>query len=168
MMAESRESISQVSETPVIDGMYHFAAAIGWGTLTGTAALGLGFMVFAEVGVGLAEIFGGLLFLFAFVGPFTLAGFIVIGLPTTLMLCAIGREYASLYAGVGAIAGFLVFGIPPDIESLHLFPISGALAGLACAWRWGKWREQVARARQQAPKRQAAEKRNNPIHDLIH
>ena len=171
MYDHPRNDVSPISEIPVINGVGHFAAALGWGVLAGTAALGFWLLIFADFDIDLGEIVGVLLFLSIFVGAFTLAGMVVIGLPTTFILRTVGQENASLYAALGAIAGFLVLAVlfdsPANPEWIYL-PASGALAGFACAWRWGRWRERVARTRQETAKRRTSKKRDNPIHCLIH
>ena len=58
-------------------------------------------------------------------------------------------------------------GSEPEFQALLL--ASGGLAGFAAALRWGRWREALARYRQQlADQEMQPEKRSNPIHDLIH
>ena len=175
MMAQSRDGISENTEMPdmaVTNEGVRFAAAIGWGTLTGTLALMAAIFIQESASVPLVEFFAAMLIFSVFVAGFTFAGMLVIGLPITFALRGLGWEYGWLYAALGAISGFLILAIlfdrPANATSEVLwFSAPGALAGFASALSWGLWREKRSAFRDQRSNH-APEKRDNPIHDLIH
>lgn len=175
MTDEMHEPISEISEMAEYEsgqGGVHFAAALGWGSLAGTGGLMAAIVLLELPGVNLVSLFGGMIFVSVFVAIFNLAGMVVIGLPVTYLLRAIGEEHQVLYGLLGAVAGFAILAVMMEfprygITEELILPGSGALAGFASGWRWGGWREQVATARQQRFNA-LPEKRDNPIHDLIH
>ena len=175
MTNELQDEISEIPEITEYEpgqGGVHFIAALGWGSLAGTGGLMVAIALLELPGANLADLFGGMIFVSIFVAMFSLAGMVVIGLPVTLLLRAVGEERQVLYAVLGAVAGFAVLAVMMEfprygITEELILPGSGALAGFASAWRWGRWREQVATARQQE-RNAPPEKRDNPIHDLIH
>ena len=180
MTEQPQEPISEITETSDIirsKGNSHFAAAMGWGTLVGTGILVT--TILAPLLVPLEGIDGfriglwALVFAVFVVGLFTLSGMLLIGLPVTFLLRAIDCEYRALYAVLGAVAGFTVLAVMMEFPRYGrweeiILPTSGALAGLASAYRWGRWRQDVAEAKREARRNAQARRRDNPIHDLIH
>ncbi|NVE95064.1 hypothetical protein [Altererythrobacter lutimaris] len=176
MAPEAQEQISAITEMSDFnarDWGRPLAAAIGWGAAAGSLAL-MAVFAFLEGGeIALDELLGGLAFFALFAGIFSLAGMAFVGLPMTLLLRSIKQEHAWLYSLSGAVAGFLIlaifFGLPRNLApDLLIFAGPGGLAGLACAYRWGRWRELVAKAHEAERANLAAQRRANPIHDLIH
>lgn len=169
--AQSQPSVSDITERSEFPGITHFAACLGWGVLTGTLVLAAGLLIDAGFDVDASEVFVGIFFIGAFVGFFTIAAMLVIGLPLTLVLRVLGMEQAVTYAAIGTLAGFLIiavlFGIHEEDAEMLWFPLSGALAGCACAFRWGRWREQIASQSEASAPPAPAPKHDNPIHDLI-
>lgn len=173
---ELQEPISEISEIPDLLGeppAIHFGAAVLWGCLAGTVAF-IAPLAVMEPKNAAQAIVAALIFVPIFAGVLTLAGMIAFGLPVTLILKAAGAEHRFLYAGIGAVAGpastILLFAKPLrfDPEAIW-FLVIGGLAGFAAAFRWGRWREALARYRQQLADEEAQpDKRSNPIHDLIH
>ena len=156
MSKQPEEGVSGISEIAVyqgISGGLHFAAALGWGTLAGTLGLMAAILMLEFPNVRIFEILGGGIFVSIFVGLFTLAGLVVIGLPVTLILLIAEAEHQVLYAFLGVISGFAALlllvgqGTGAGIEEF-LFASAGGLAGFASAWRWGGWREEKAAARE--------------------
>lgn len=176
MREEPQEPISEISEIPDLlaePPAIHFGAAVVWGALTGALAMVVP-LAFSNPANAAAALTAGLYFVIIFAGLFTLAGMLVIGLPVTALLRAARAEHRYLYAGIGFVAGFgilgAVVGLPwrYELEAL-VFLFAGGLAGFAAALRWGRWREALARYRQQLADQEAQpDKRSNPIHDLIH
>ncbi len=164
--------ISEISENSEYAAITNLCAAIGWGASTGTLALLSVLLIEAGADIRAEDVVGGLIFVGAFVAIFTLAGMIAIGLPLTFVLRFVGREHEAIYAASGAIAGFLIiavlFGGPSSGPEMLWFPLVGAMAGCACAWRWGKWRQRIARIAQDPDKSTEPVRRANPIHDLLH
>ncbi|MEP0189115.1 MAG: hypothetical protein ABJP70_04460 [Erythrobacter sp.] len=176
MTDEPREIISVISETSVSTGLVRFVDAFFCGTAVGTAALCLSLLLLSDLGAlpsDLSDLIEGILLIGFIVGLFTLAGMVVIGLPVTLMLRLLGHERWEVYATLGGGSGMLVLallmGAPTVLmPGAFLLPISGALAGLASALRWGTWRERAARERERERLDHPSDKRDNPIHDLTH
>lgn len=176
MTEQPHEAISDLSEISdartSTEGAY-FLGSILWGTLTGTLALMALGLSSDPSGIDPVEAIGLAAFLAIFVAGFTLAGMLVIGLPITFLLRALEWEKAWLYATLGAIAGFLFLAImferplSTDLTAM-IAPASGGLAGFATALSWGVWREKRAALRHREHFGSAPEKRDNPIHDLIH
>ena len=169
---EPQDRISQIPETsdkPWLSFLRHFVGAWGWGMLSGLAALVVGTPFIRPATWNLYEVAIFTFSMGVFVGIFALGGMLMIGLPLTVLLRAIGKENAAIYAALGFIAGFLIIAIISDFprhsnrEDL-LFFAAGTIAGLAAAFRWGRWRQQRWAALAQPP----SKKRTNPIHDLIH
>lgn len=176
MDKDLQEPISEISEIPDLLGeppAIHFGAAVLWGALTGAVAMVVPLAVSNPENAA-ASLTAGLYFVLIFAGLFTLAGMLVIGLPVTALLRAARAEHRYLYAGIGFIAGFGLFGATLGLPSRYepealVFLFSGGLAGFAAALRWGRWREALARYRQQLADEEAqSDKRSNPIHELIH
>jgi hypothetical protein len=172
MTDDSRKDISPNTEITEGFGLHHFLAAVSWGSIAGTGAM-MAMMIVSGLGFDLAAIGTALVFTGFFAGIITLLAMLVIGLPLTLILGAIDRESAVLYASFGSLVGYLVLGLMIGLPSKGqaealLFPLLGAFAGWACALRWGKWREKCADRRLPAPKSTSSSRRNNPVHDLIH
>ena len=176
MENEPHEPISEISEIPDLLGeppAIHFGAAVLWGALTGAIAMVVPLAV-ANPENAAATLSAGLYFATIGAGLFTLAGMLVIGLPVTALLKAARAEQRHLYAGIGFIAGFGILagllGVSWRYEPESvIFLVAGGLAGFAAALRWGRWREALARYRQQLADEEAQpDKRSNPIHDLIH
>ena len=173
---DSHKLISEISEIPDFLGeppAIHFGAAVLWGALTGAVAMVVP-LAFSNPANAAAALTAGLYFVIIFAGLFTLAGMLVIGLPVTALLRAARAEHRYLYAGIGFVAGFSIFGVVVGLPSRYelealVFLFAGGLAGFASALRWGRWREALARYRQQlVDQEMQPEKRSNPIHDLIH
>lgn len=170
MTDELQISVSEITEIPEGFGLGHFLAALCWGTLAGTGSMVLALMIasgfdFTLYSIGAAL---GILWLVGLVvAVFTLAGLLIVGLPLTLVLRLIEEESAALYAAIGAIAGFAIMAIIFEAHEDALafaFSLVGAIAGGACAYRWGRWREAVVAHRlSKTPTR-----RTNPIHELTH
>ena len=153
MSDKTAPSLSENTETSVYIGENvgrHFGAAWIWGMGMGTGVM-LVMALANDSSIGgpaeiLMTLVGGAFFIGLFAGVFTLAGLIVIGLPVTLVLRLLRLEYRALYAVIGAASGaaFLVIlfdsDAPNSLASLY-FAVPGACAGLAAAWRWGRWRE---------------------------
>ncbi|WP_394730552.1 hypothetical protein [Altererythrobacter sp. GH1-8] len=176
MLEEPQERVSEITEISDrrgLSGLGNFIAAWIWGTLAGTASLVAGF-AFMEGGVtSMMDLVGGIVAFGIFVGIYAAAGMVLIGLPITALLRAIEMEAAWLYSGFGAFAGLLILWVlfgnsSTDVSEILLFVLPGMLAGLASAYRWGRWREGIAKARQTERENLEAQKRTNPIHDLIH
>lgn len=173
---QPQQLVSVVSEIPDLvrqPAHFHFVAALFWGTTAATLTVLLPFAGWDPM-QALANIVGGMFFVGIFAGLFTLAGMLAIGLPTTALLRAVNAEHRFAYAAIGGVAGLSItaisFQLPPrfDVEAL-VFPSAGGLAGFTAALRWGRWREALARYRQQmAEAQEHPRKRSNPIHDLIH
>lgn len=164
---------SGITEETEMAGLDHFLAALSWGILAGTAALMVPMLIASGFDVDLTGIAGALVFVALFVGIFTLASLVVIGLPLTLILSALERESAAVYATAGALAGFTVLAVVFEIHrvgdpGMLWLPAIGAFAGSVCALRWGRWREAVARRRAGDRQETPPVRRSNPIHDLIH
>ena len=173
MTDKLRNDVSGISETSGITGVGHFLAAIGWGTLAGTAAFSLWLVAVPISAFDMLDVVGFMLFVSFFVSLIAFAGMIAIGLPVTVILRAIGQEYAALYASIGAFAGCIamaaIFQVSWILDpELVLLLVSGTIAGFACALRWGKWREQVGKSRNQKARQSGSGRRSNPIHDLTH
>ena len=168
--------VSEISEIPDILGeppAIHFGAAVLWGAVTGAVAIVVPLAVSNPENAG-ATLTAGLYFVTIGAALFALIGMLVIGLPVTALLRAARAEHRYLYGGIGFVAGFgilgAMLGFPSryELEAL-IFLFAGGLAGFAAALRWGRWREALARYRQQLADEEAKpEKRSNPIHDLIH
>ena len=174
MAPESGEMVSQITETPVntvLAPIWHFCAAVLWGVLAGSLAILISFG-FPPV-TPIESLLSDLWFTGFIVTVFTFLGMLMIGVPVTWVLYLLNVEKTAAYAALGAIAGLtvlpLLFADPTSLAS-DLFPVilPGGLAGLATAYRWGRWREREAKARQAEREQLAAPKRTNPIHDLIH
>ena len=164
-----RQPISEITEMPEGFGLDHFLISVGLGTLVGTLAMLIGLGWEAGFDIDLEEIGAAVLFIGFFVAVFTFIGFVVIGLPTTLLLSAIKKETAANYGVVGALAGFVAIAVIFEVHrtggwEMLWFPAVGALAGFVCAYRWGRWREAVADFRRSI----RPTRRSNPIHDLTH
>lgn len=152
---EPQDRISQIpeiSDKPWLSMLRHFVAAWGWGLLSGLAALVVGTLLISPATWHLYEVSMFTFSMGVFVGIFALGGMLMIGLPLTVFLRAIGKEDAAVYAALGFIAGFLIIAIISDFprhsnrEDL-LFVAAGTFAGLAAAFRWGRWRQQRSAAR---------------------
>ena len=176
MAPEPQELISEITEmsdSNVGDWGRHMAAAVGWGTAAGSLAQ-VAVIAFLEGGdIALDDLLGIMAVIALFAGIFSLVGMTIVGLPMTLLLSSITREHLWLYSFSGAVAGFLIlaifFGLLRNLApDLLIFTGTGGIAGLACAYRWGRWRERMAKARQTARAELEAQRRTNPIHDLIH
>ncbi|XUU61711.1 hypothetical protein ACRAQ6_05425 [Erythrobacter sp. HA6-11] len=174
MALEEQEQISEITENPVITVLapiWHFFAAVFWGALAGSMAIliGFGFPPITPIESLLSDLwFTGLI-----VTVFTFFGMLMIGLPVTWVIYLLNAEKTAVFAALGAIAGLTVLPLlfaDPGSLATDLFPeiLPGGLAGLACAYRWGSWRERVAKARQAERANLAAQRRTNPIHELIH
>ncbi|MEM6475366.1 MAG: hypothetical protein AAF687_04300 [Pseudomonadota bacterium] len=173
MAEELHNSVSEITEISVITGVGYFLAAIGWGTVAGTAAIVLWSTASVTSALDFAELLGFMLFLSFFVGTFTLAGMVAIGLPITIILRALKQEDAAHFAIIGAFAGCIAMAVIFEVNwildpELVLLLVSGAIAGFACALRWGKWRERVANSRSEKAQKISSGRRSNPIHDLTH
>lgn len=163
MNEQPQDRVSVISEISVYEGGSnggHFAAALGWGTLVGTLSLIAAMFIIAlssPQGLWMIGSLAALTLIFSiFVGLFTLAGLISIGLPVTLILSISDEEHQLIYAAIGTFSGFAVMlilfgqGSAAGPEEL-LFAVPGGLAGGAAAWRWGGWREALAISRQNSP-----------------
>ncbi len=172
IMAQSHDRVSENTEMSVIsdsDWLSHFVCTVSWGTVVGTMALISQALPSLANHFDLAALLGALLFFGFVVSIFTCGGMLLIGLPITLVLRAFGHEHAWLYAALGTIAGFLVLAVLGSGSSADSsITVSGAIAGFAAALRWGLWRERRAAIRRQKRASRTSDKRNNPIHDLIH
>ncbi len=168
MTADPRDRVSGITEIPK-DGFgpnaRNFASAWGWGTAAFAILLPIGMIA---DGASVSGFLGGML-LCGFVGAlFVIVGLLLIGLPTTLLLKAADWEMAALYGLIGALAGaasiaLLFSGELYTDNALSIFAGVGGIAGGATAYRWGRWREA-----KQSIRNNAAEKPNNPFHDMIH
>ena len=176
MTDELRNRISEfpeISEYGGRGGGVHFVAALGWGTLAGMIGLAAMLAHLEWPGVNLPELVFGLFLYVALVAVFNFAGMVLIGLPTTFVLRALKLEHATLYAILGAISGFLALAFlfdvlwMDDLTRLAL-PGSGALAGFASAWRWGRWRNRASTEARAALHSEPHERPANPVHDMIH
>ena len=174
MAPEPQEIISEITENPVITvfvPIWHFVAAVFWGVLAGSLAILIGFGVPPITPI--ESLLSDLWFTGFIVTVFTFLGMLMIGVPVTWVLYLLNVEKTAAYAALGAIAGLtvlpLLFADPASLAS-DLFPaiLPGGLAGLATAYRWGRWRERVAKAREAERESLAAQRRTNPIHELIH
>jgi len=170
--AKLRDGVSEITEIPEQANLGHFLAPLVWGTIAGTVTMLIGLGWEAGFDIDLADVGAAVLFVGVFVFLFTFTGFIAIGLPFTLLLRTIGKETVGVYAAIGAIGGFLLIAVIFETHRMGgwdglWFPVVGALAGIACAYRWGRWRESVARRRKVAEET-IAQRRSNPIHDLTH
>ncbi|MCB2089199.1 MAG: hypothetical protein KDD98_10300 [Sphingomonadaceae bacterium] len=148
MTADPRDGISgftEYSKIRVMDMLAQLWSAVGWGTLAGAIMLTV-FIVISAWPDSAELILTAFIVAFLIVGLFNIAGMLLIGLPLTALLKALRFEKAGLYAAFGALAGFAIIAITFEayrllsLESL-LLTCSGAVAGAACAWRWGRWRE---------------------------
>jgi len=172
MTNRSRSPISQNTEITEALALDQFLAAVCWGTLAGTGAM-MTMMLISSPGFDFAAIGGVLVFTSLFVSIITLLAMLLIGLPLTLLLRAVDRESAAIYASAGGIVGYLILALmawlpSPNQPEAVLFPLFGSFAGGACALRWGKWREKRAIERDQETNPAASHRRDNPIHELIH
>lgn len=181
-----REDISEISEIAVFDvtqASRNFLAAVGWGGLAGTLAVSIPLLIAGLLRNEGAEILLGVFMIGMLAMLFTLVGMLLIGLPVTVLLRAIGAEHHIAYAVIGATSGFIAMAALFEAHRMHapemlLFPGAGAVAGFAAAWRWGRWRDAllVFRMRKAAENELIAgpatacdtAKPSNPIHDLIH
>ena len=171
---EPLDRVSEISEMPVTFAIGHFLASLCWGTLAGSGAL-LGTLIIAS-GFdfdmdNISNSLGILWVVGVIVGIFTLAGLVIIGLPLTLGLRQLKKESAMLYTGIGATAGFLIIAVMFEANTKPealAFALIGAVAGGACAYRWGRWREELAAQQISAPIEELCDRRTNPIHELTH
>ncbi len=176
MAPEPQEQISQfteISDQQVVGWGWYLTEAVFWGSLAGTVSQIVLLIPVFGVELIVLLLLLGLPLGFFVAATLTLLGMVFVGLPITAILQALNLERTWLYSALGAIAGFvtlvLLFELPISIDlgSLTLAG-SGGLAGLACAYRWGRWRERVAKSRQAERENRAAQRRTNPIHELIH
>ena len=171
MAEELQDTISE--NTEITDNSGSFWAATGWGALAGTISM-MALLILSEGGgIAFGAIIVASLFYGIFVGVFTLLGTALIGLPVTFVLRLIGCEFAWLYAALGAFAGWLmlfaiVFLPEGSGQELLAFTFCGGIAGLAAGLRWGRWREQRTRPEPETSPAPTSQRRDNPIHDLIH
>lgn len=169
MIDEPRPYVSEVSE--ITDGgqALAFVAAVGWGTLAGSLAFGLPLIV-GESNAAPFILVSALLAAMI-IGFCTVAGLALVGLPLTGLLKLAGFEFAALYALSGLLGGLFVTSVVFDIDGFadaltSAILCSGTAAGLASGFRWGRWREAVARrGRDDAASTEAPA---NPIHELLH
>lgn len=173
MTDEPREETSEITETPVLDGLGHFLLALVLAIVTGTLVLIVGTLFIENSNLDLEEFAEDMLLFFVFASFFALMGMLIICLPVTFVLRALQSEYATFYAALGAVAGFLFLSenlkdyTTVNLEDL-LIPVSAGLAGLASGLHWGHWRERCAEARRLNSQQRPTDKRDNPIHDLTH
>lgn len=170
----------RISDNPEItdilgnDGRGNFCAALGWGTAAGTATILVAVVAVSPLPHVISGYFAMLLVIVSLVaGVLTLVGMLVVGLPLTLSLRAFGAEYVGFYAALGAGAGFVMMALLSGRPGLHdpasiVVACAGGLAGLACSYRWGRWRSELARAPRHLLETSSPDKRTNPIHDLLH
>lgn len=126
--------------------------------LCGGFAAGAPALLFS-VPFGLALIADGSFFdgLYVLCLPLIMAGLIVltasllIGLPLTAMLAALGKERGEYYLVAGFLFGSAPFVfwmlMPFDRGSLGLLAFLGGLGGAVTGWHWGRHRDAVIAAR---------------------
>ncbi|MEP0392367.1 MAG: hypothetical protein ABJ205_10265 [Erythrobacter sp.] len=166
-----QNGVSEITEINEGSGLNQFVVSVGCGILAGTLAMLIGLGLKAGFDTDLANFGAAVVFVGLFVAIFTFMGFVAIGLPITWLLKAMGKETVAVYSATGAITGFLatavIFEVHRQPTDMLLFPAVGAVAGFACAYPWGRWREGAAQRRNVA-KEIVAQRRTNPIHDLTH
>lgn len=132
----------------ITQGIVRFLLAVLLGTLAGVIVL-FGWIALVEGDISWEDVPAGLLFLTTFTALFTGAGMVVIGLPVTVLLAWRRWEQAWVYALLGTLAGFIATALAIGLDKLNLgdglvMPITGAIAGLAASYSWGRWRERSA------------------------
>ncbi|ANU06541.1 hypothetical protein [Paraurantiacibacter namhicola] len=173
-MTSSRSTFSQITETSERLRLKHLGAAlfsISLGALAGSGWISVWMLIdIAESPYfDFANSFGLVLAPLGVAWILTAIGFVVIGLPLTMMLSESEGECPKRYAAAGAFFGFLVPAFITSVSGLNsqgllLFALPGLAAGAVTGMSWGRWRARFVNRSEDDNSR----RRSNPIHDLIH